>query len=52
MGPAKKPVSAVSDLYTAILALATGVVLATAIFVTVKCHIDYGTIFKIVQSTR
>ncbi|MBE0537057.1 MAG: hypothetical protein IH624_15450 [Phycisphaerae bacterium] len=47
----RKPVS-VSDLYTAILALATGVVLTTAIFVAVKCHTDYGEIFTIFQSAR
>jgi hypothetical protein len=51
MSPIKKPVS-ISDLYTAILALATGVVLATVLFVAVKCHIDYGAIFTIFQSTR
>jgi len=51
MNPAKR-ISAISDLYTAILALATGVVLATAVFVAVKCHYDYGTIFKIFQSTH
>ena len=51
MSPIKKPI-AVSDLYTAILALAGGVVLATAVFVAVKCHLDFGTIFKIVESAR
>ena len=48
MSPIKKQI-AVSDLYTAILALAAGVVLATAIFVAVKCNMDYGTIFTIVK---
>lgn len=42
-----KKTIAVSDLYTAVLALATGVVLATAGFVAYQCHMDYGTIFKI-----
>ena len=51
MSPIKKSI-AVSDLYTAILALAGGVVLATAIFVAVKCSTDYGTIFTIVESAR
>jgi hypothetical protein len=41
-----------SDLYTAILAIATCVLAATAIFVTVKCFIDYGTIFKVVEAAR
>ncbi len=51
MSPIKKSI-AVSDLYTAILALASGVVLATAIFVAVKSHMDFGTMFKIVESVR
>jgi len=41
-----------NDLYAAILALATCVVLATAVFVAVKCFVDYGTIFKIVETSR
>ncbi len=41
-----KPVPA-SNIYTIILALAFGVVLATAAFVAYKCYFDYGTIFKI-----
>ncbi len=36
-----------SNLYTIILALAFGVVLATAAFVAYKCYFDYGTFFKI-----
>ena len=36
-----------SNLYTIILALALGIVLATAAFVAYKCHFQYGTIFKI-----
>lgn len=35
------------NLYTVILAVAVGVVLATIVFVTYKCYIQYGTIFKI-----
>ena len=46
MAPKKKNF-AVNDLYTALLALAVGAVLATAVFVAVKCIMDYGTIFKV-----
>jgi hypothetical protein len=35
-----------SDLYTAVLAIATMVVLASAVFVTFRLNKDYGTIFK------
>ena len=35
------------DLYTAILALAFGAVLATAALVAYKCFMQYGTIFSI-----
>jgi hypothetical protein len=41
-----KPAAA-SNLYTIILALAFGVVLATAAYVAYKCYFDYGTLFKI-----
>jgi hypothetical protein len=41
-----KPV-ALSNLYTVILALAFGVVLATAAFIAYKCYIYYGFLFKI-----
>jgi hypothetical protein len=41
-----KPV-AMSNLYTIILALAFGVVLATAAFVAYKCYFDYGVLFTI-----
>jgi hypothetical protein len=34
-----------SNLYTAILAVALGVVLATSAFVAVQCYSQYGTIF-------
>jgi len=36
-----------SNLYTIILALAFGVVVATASFVAYKCYFQYDTIFKI-----
>ena len=38
---------AFDNLYTVILAVAFGVVLATAAFVAYKCYFQYGTIFKI-----
>jgi hypothetical protein len=39
--------AAMSNLYTALLAVAFGVVLATAVFVAVKCYFIYETLFKI-----
>ena len=36
-----------SNLYTAILAMAFGVILATAVYVSLECYFQYGTIFKI-----
>jgi hypothetical protein len=44
--------TAVNNLYTAILALATLVVLATAVYVAAKCLSDYGTIFKVAEAVR
>ena len=44
--------AAVNNLYTALLALATFVVVVTVVFVVVKCLSDYGTIFKVVESAR
>ncbi len=38
---------AMSNLYTIILAVAFGAVLATAAFVAVKCYFDYNTLFTI-----
>ncbi len=35
-----------NNLYTVILILAFGIVLATAAFVAYKCYFQYGTIFK------
>ena len=40
------------DLYTAILALATFAVVATTLFVVIKCLTDYGTIFKVASAIR
>ena len=45
---ANKNSNAMSDVYTAMLALASGVVLATAIFVAFQCYSQYETVFKIV----
>lgn len=39
--------AAFNNLYTVILALALGVVLATAALVTYKCYSQYGTIFTV-----
>lgn len=36
-----------SNIYTALLALACGIVLATAGFVAFVCHSQYGTLFKV-----
>lgn len=41
-----------SDSYTAILAVATGIVIATAIYVTVKCFAFYGMVFTIAGTSR
>jgi len=51
MSPAKNT-SVPNNIYTAILALATGVVLATAVFIAYKCYADYGTIFKVMEAAR
>lgn len=36
----------VNNLYTVVLALAFGIVLATAALVAYKCYFQYGTLFK------
>lgn len=41
-----------SNLYTALLALACGGVVATAGFVAYKCWFVYETLFKIVENIR
>ncbi len=46
----KKKIAAASDVFTAILALATCVSVATAAYVAFTCYTYYGTIFQIVQS--
>ncbi len=42
-----KKITAPDNLYTVILAVAFGVVLATAAFVVYECYVQYGTIFTI-----
>ena len=43
-----RKVAVASNVYTAILALAVGVVVASCCFVAIKCYFEYGTIFQIV----
>jgi len=49
MSPMPQPrggkISLPNNLYTAILAVAVGVLLATIAYVTYACQTDYGTIF-------
>jgi len=45
-------IKASSNIYTALLALACGIVAVTAGLVTYKCWSDYGTVFKIVEYIR
>ncbi len=40
--------AATSDLYTAVLGLSTLAVLATAVFVVMKCYAYYGTAWTII----
>ena len=49
---AKKAVKEGSDVFTALLALATMTVLATAVYVSLMCYWHYGTFFPIAQSPR
>ncbi len=44
--------NAASNLYTALLALACGIVAATAGLTAYKCYFDYETLFKIVEVFR
>jgi len=47
-GPTRgKKITVPDNLYTVILALAFGLVLATAAFVAYQCYTQYGTIFTI-----
>ena len=47
-----KKMVAISNIYTALLALALGAVCGAAVFVAFKCLTQYETIFKIVQVGR
>ena len=38
---------AVDNLYTVILALTLGIVLATVVFVAYQCYFQYGTLYQI-----
>lgn len=38
---------AINNIYTAVLAVALGIVLATAALVAYRCYLHYDTIFKI-----
>ncbi len=49
---AKKKMTAVSDVYTAILALATLAVILTSAYVAVRCWFDYETLFKIIETAN
>lgn len=42
-----KTVKPTSDIFTAVLALSTGIVIASAIFIAYTCYANYGEIFKI-----
>ena len=42
-----RKIMALNNLYTAILALAMGIVVATIIFVVYKCYFQYDTVFTI-----
>lgn len=47
-----KTVKTTSDIFTAILALSTGIVVASAAFIAYTCFTYYGEIFKIVEAPR
>lgn len=49
---ARKVMTIGSDVYAAILALASLTVLSTAVFVAVKCMMYYGNLFSIAQTGR
>lgn len=51
MSPAKKN-AIPNNIYTAMLAMATLVMLATFVFVAYKCYSDYDTIFKVMDAAR
>jgi hypothetical protein len=47
-----KTIKPSSDIFTAILALGTGIVIASAAFIAYTCNMYYGEIFKIVEASR
>ena len=49
---AKNKVKASSNIFTAIVALAAGIVIASAGFIAYTCHAYYGVIFKIAEVSR
>ena len=51
MSPAKKT-AAPNNIYTAMLAMATIVMIATFAFVAYKCYSDYDTVFKVMDAAR
>ena len=48
---AKTKVTAESNVYTGLLALALLAVTASAVFIAYLCHSQYGTIFKILEAS-
>jgi hypothetical protein len=46
-----KTVKATSDIFTAILALSTGIVIASAVFIAYTCYANYGEIFKVAKAS-
>ena len=52
MKPNNKTVGPTNDIFTAILALSTGIVIASAAFIAYTCYVNYGAIFTIVEATR
>ena len=48
----KKKTAASSDVYTAILALATCVAASTAGYIAYICYTNYGSIFQVVEAIR
>ena len=46
---AGRKTSPASNLYTVVLSLATLATVATAVFVSVMCKIQYGTLFEILK---
>ena len=47
-----KTVKASNNIFTAILALSTGIVIASAGFIAYTCYANYGEIFKILEAPK